>query len=258
MSLASSITVLQIACVPVDVSADDIFELSRAFPNIETLQIMQMERVNNPFHPNVDFTTTLFPSVKHLHLGVPWNFFPGRANRRNVMLTFLEYFAQTATFPSLQRVMVQPNVDHIPGFIYRRARQLECVIASSQCGAVYRGVASDPTPSTISSIVFVLDASTPQLSVLPPSVMTVSVVLPFLPTWRRPRSLRRALDELLGQVLTSLHDAVERVTLEYSEVYTTEWITATRALFTGSGVSFELLHYGELSFDEHSQHTDSM
>lgn len=235
-TLSPSITTLQIACACLDLCCEGLLILSEAFPNVETLQLMDVERVRLPFRPGIGFAWALFPSVKHLHVGVPWNFFPGNPEAPNEFLTLLTHFSTHSILPSLETLAVESNVRDTTPFVYRRANQLRTLISSSRCGGSYSSLALDASPSTLSSLVFVVDAHTADLLPFPPSVQSVRVRLPVLPVWRGPRSMSHAVDRLLFQIFNAVHDGVKTVTLDRSDIYPVGWLAGQKAMFAEKGV----------------------
>lgn len=197
---------------------------------------MDVERVRPPFRPGVGFGWPLFQAVKYLHIGVPWNFFPGNPGAPNEFLTLLCDFSTHSILPCLENLAVESNVQDAARFVYRRANQLRSLISSSRCGPLYGAISLNPAPSTLSFLVFVVDAETPQLLPFPPTVKEVRVRLPLLPAWRGPRSLSHAMDRLLSQIFNALHNGVTTVTLDRSDIYPVGWLGGQKALFAQRGV----------------------
>lgn len=243
-----SITHLQLAYLPCILCPAGLTALASIFSGLLSLQIMTCV-ASMEIDPSLTLPSQaqpLFPRLKHLAAGVPYNFMPGQPEEMNDFLKLCCCFPAAAVCPSLDHLAVQLFVSSVERFIDQHGENLKTIAFSSSNRAFFLRPQVLAIPLSLTTVIIHVDSFVHDLAFLPPLLATVVLVQPFVPDWLDIPILRFNVRQCLHQLLVTPHHYLAHVRCENRNLFSPADEADYLSQFADLNIEFSLFDFGTL------------
>lgn len=223
----------------------EVRSISKAFPDLECLQVLAGENVLVPLHTYPSSARPLFPNVAELHVGIPWHYFPRPTSLSCHLLLVLSYMGSGPIFPQLDHLAVEKNVVRVPSFIRKHGQNVKSLACGSGHGDVLGSLGNEPGMTHLRTVVLQVDASCCNLTALPTSVSSIVLNFPKLQTWRVPRDWKADTTACLDKILELGAAREIGLTVGLRHSFDEPWLAKLRTRFDSAGIPVETVQLRE-------------